>query len=154
MPLNHVNGNLFDSPCQTLVIPTNCVGVMGAGLAKQAAQRYPTVLTRYQRYHREVGLTLDTLLCYPVEDNRFILLLPTKNHWRDPSRFEWVEANIQRLARGMARPDNRIHSLALPLLGCGLGGLPVEQVVACIQHYLADSEVPIELYLNPNGSFS
>ena len=34
-------GNLFDSECQALVNTVNCIGVMGAGIAKQYKQRYP-----------------------------------------------------------------------------------------------------------------
>ena len=36
-----VRGNMFDSKAQVLADPVNCVGVMGAGLAKQFKARYP-----------------------------------------------------------------------------------------------------------------
>lgn len=142
------SGDIFETACEALVIPTNCVGVMGAGLAKQAALRYPSVLQRYQHYHQRVGLSIDRLLCYPVEDGRSLILLPTKQHWRDPSQLKWVDANLARLARGLERPSNQITSLALPLIGAGLGGLDRNDVIACVYHHLNYQEIPIDFYID------
>lgn len=36
-------GDLFRSGCQCLVNPVNCVGVMGAGLAKSFKQKLPGI---------------------------------------------------------------------------------------------------------------
>ena len=35
------NGNIFDSKCETLVNPINCVGVMGKGLALIFKNKFP-----------------------------------------------------------------------------------------------------------------
>lgn len=37
------NGNIFDSECDIITNPVNCIGIMGAGLAKQFAIRFPRV---------------------------------------------------------------------------------------------------------------
>lgn len=142
------SGDIFETACEALVIPTNCVGVMGAGLAKQAAQRYPSVLQRYQQYHQRVGLSIGRLLCYPVEDGRSLILLPTKQHWRDPSQIEWVDANLARLARGLTRPSNHIASVALPLIGAGLGGLDRQVVIDVVYTHLNSLETPIDFYID------
>ena len=35
------DGNIFDSKCDALVCPVNCMGVMGRGLALEFKKRYP-----------------------------------------------------------------------------------------------------------------
>ena len=41
-------GNIFDSECDALVNPVNCVGVTGAGLAKQFKEKYPMAYYSYR----------------------------------------------------------------------------------------------------------
>lgn len=42
-----LNGDIFNSRCMAIVNPVNCVGVMGAGLAKEFKLRYPTNFEKY-----------------------------------------------------------------------------------------------------------
>ena len=39
--IRFIRGDLFESGCQALVNPVNCVGVMGKGLALQFRHRSP-----------------------------------------------------------------------------------------------------------------
>ena len=59
MPIEYRTGNIFDSGADVLVCPVNCVGVMGAGLAKQFAKRMPWGRTGLQAgvrgYAHEAG---------------------------------------------------------------------------------------------------
>lgn len=50
-----------------------------------------------------------------------IINFPTKRHWRDPSQLEDIEAGLIDLAATLTVLN--IHSVAIPQLGCGLGGL-------------------------------
>ena len=45
-----VEKNLFDSKANFLVHQVNCQGVMGSGIAKQVAERYPFIDKEYRRY--------------------------------------------------------------------------------------------------------
>ena len=47
------NGNILHSSADIIVQQVNCRGVMGAGLAKQIATRYPDVLVIYKKYCQE-----------------------------------------------------------------------------------------------------
>lgn len=120
-------GDLFSSPRQTLVCPVNVVGVMGAGLARTFAERYPAVLEEYRRLfpvlslrriNPRYGMRLATV---PLEDGRQCLLFPTKLHWKDPSPLPLIASNLALLARQYR--ELNIQSLAMPAIGCGLGGL-------------------------------
>ena len=44
------SGNILHSGADIIVQQVNCRGVMGAGLAKQIATRYPDVLAMYKKY--------------------------------------------------------------------------------------------------------
>lgn len=52
---------------------------------------------------------------------RFVINFPTKGHWRARSRLRDIEAGLHDLARVVV--ELNIHSLAVPPLGCGNGGL-------------------------------
>lgn len=45
-----VEKNIFDSKANFIVHQVNCQGVMGSGLARQVAERYPLVDREYRRY--------------------------------------------------------------------------------------------------------
>ena len=111
--------NIFDDP-GIVVIPVNTVGVMGAGLAKQAKKRYPLVEGAYRSALQAGFLVIGKV--FPVYlPEKSLLLLPTKKHWRNPSELEYVKQGLMSLTRFMLRePFKRI---AVPKLGCGLGGL-------------------------------
>lgn len=75
---------------------------------------------------------------------RWIINFPTKRHWRQPSRLEWIGEGVVDLRRGIL--DRHIRSIAIPPLGCGLGGLAWEQVRPAIAGALGDLEVDIQVY--------
>ena len=52
---------------------------------------------------------------------RYIINFPTKRHWRGRSRVADIEAGLTALADEIKRRE--IRSIAIPPLGCGLGGL-------------------------------
>jgi len=52
---------------------------------------------------------------------RYIINFPTKRHWKGRSRLEDIESGLAALVEEVR--SLRIRSLAIPPLGCGLGGL-------------------------------
>ena len=52
---------------------------------------------------------------------RYIINFPTKRHWRGKSRIEDIESGLESLVREIR--SRSIRSIAIPPLGCGLGGL-------------------------------
>jgi len=136
--LDYTNGNIFDSRCQAIVNPVNCVGVMGAGLALQFKQRFPENFAAYAEACRTGALAPGRLHVFDTgaEHPRFIINFPTKRHWRDPSRIEDIALGIDALNAAIAEHD--IRSVAIPPLGAGLGGLPWPDVRRLIADGLTD----------------
>ena len=138
--VKYVSGNIFKSNAQTLTITVNCVGVMGAGIAKQCKELFPNT---FQQYHRKckqgIYLPGQPIL---VSVDRPLLLFPTKDHWRNPSKIEWIKEGLKRIARN----SHNFESIAIPPLGCGHGGLQWEQVKVLIEQYLDPLSNLVEVY--------
>jgi O-acetyl-ADP-ribose deacetylase (regulator of RNase III) len=107
-----------------VVNTVNEVGVMGKGIALMFRDAFPENAGAYEAACRagqvRVGhmfVTRNQALVGP----RWIINFPTKKHWRNPSRLEWIREGLRDLVRAVR--ENGIRSVALPPLGCGAGGL-------------------------------
>ena len=67
---------------------------------------------------------------------RYIINFPTKQHWRNPSKLEYIQTGLHDLIRMLK--DLKIGKLAIPPLGCGLGGLQWDVVRKMIVDALQD----------------
>lgn len=132
-----VIGSIWDSNADAIIVPVNCVGVMGAGMALQCKLDYPIVFDAYKR-ECEKGIDPGTLLAMFIGHQRHLILMPTKTHYRLPSTLEIVESSLKSLKCVVF--ENRFRSVAVPALGCGLGGLKWSDVRPLIVRYL--DEIP------------
>ena len=143
------NGNLFDSECQTLVNTVNCIGVMGAGIAKQYKQRYPEMFDEYKLACKKGILSCGgDIWIYDYIDiykPRKILCFATKENWMYPSKIEWIEKGLKRFVEDYKYWE--IESIAWPKLGCNNGKLNWEkQVKHLMVKYLDDLDIINEIY--------
>lgn len=143
--LTYVEGDLFQSPAQTLVNTVNTVGVMGKGIALQFKRIYPEMFEKYRALCESGELTIGRLHVWRTP-NKIILNFPTKEHWRRPSRPEYIKAGLETFVGSYDRAG--IHSVAFPPLGCGNGELDFDRTVRpLMEEYLAD--LPIRVYVYP-----
>ncbi len=126
------HGNIFDSHCDLLVNPVNCVGVMGAGLALQFKIQYPDMFKFYKNACRNKILKPGYPAIYYNQATSLIrpqgiVLFPTKYDWREDSKFEYIESGLKFLIDLIYRTNMSIGvkgtSIAFPKIGCGLGKL-------------------------------
>lgn len=143
MPLHYTTGDLLESSCQALVNPVNCLGVAGAGLAKQFRDRWPRQVAKYTAFCRDGKMKPGVLHEALLPDGRSIISVPTKVNWRDESVLQDVIKGVVALAEHCR--DASVTSVAIPPLGCGLGGLPQGPVLSAIRRVMAD--LPTEVYL-------
>ena len=136
--------SIFDVAADALINPVNCVGVMGAGLALAFKERFPHCWDPYSRACREMTPRPGTLLYVPpVAESPGIICFPTKDDWRDPSRIQWIDDGLSFL---VAHADSwGIRSVAIPQLGCGLGGLPWAEVRPVIEKHLGKLMLAVTL---------
>lgn len=134
-------GSIFNSNAEAIVNAVNCVGVMGAGLAKAFKDRYPLM---YEQYALKCSLGLirpGKMDLYILDANRpkYIINFPSKDHWKDPSHLKYIRLGRYELINAVK--DWKIKSVAIPALGCGLGGLNWEEVKPILEDlnfYLPD----------------
>jgi len=130
-----VKGDIFESGCNTLVNPVNCKGTMGAGLAKEFKKRFPKVFDQYVRICNRGQLELGGALFVhtgQLFDPEWIVLFPTKNHWSDRSGIMNIRDSLKLLVKLIKH--NSTPSIAVPALGCGLGGLEWNEVFNLMKH--------------------
>lgn len=140
-------GNMFDIDADVLVNTVNCVGVMGCGVALAFKHRYPEM---FQSYHNICKRKTNTLLPgmiheYKTSDGKTVLNFATKNHWKNPSKSSYIESGLRRLKSWLSgcQPGTIV---ALPVLGCGHGGLDWDVVLEMIQEQLSGLD-HIDIYV-------
>jgi O-acetyl-ADP-ribose deacetylase (regulator of RNase III) len=140
-------GDLLESQAQALVNPVNCLGVCGAGLAEDFKIAHPGNYLRYRKACKDKELKIGTILAVQIQDDpvRYVVNFPTKVDWRNASRLPYIVEGLKALAAWIAR--ERISSIAIPKIGCGLGGLDWPVVETLILSLLSHVDCEIELYV-------
>ena len=131
-------GDMITENAEALVNPVNCVGVMGRGLALQFKKTFPDNFRAYAKACERGHVRPGHMFVFETRQltaPRMIINFPTKRHWRDDSRIEDIEAGLTALVEVIRLHD--IRSIAVPSLGCGLGGLDWRDVRPTIETALS-----------------
>lgn len=146
--IRYTQGNLLEAGAEALVNTVNTVGVMGKGIALMFKERFPQNMEEYAKACKEKKLRTGKIFATGTGElmgPKWIINFPTKQHWRSPSRLEWITEGLQDLKAFIVA--NRIRSIAIPPLGSGNGGLDWPVVRAEIEKALAGlADVEILVY--------
>ena len=156
-------GDMFFSQMQTLTISVNTRRVMGKGLASRTKHQFPDVYVKYQDACDNKQLAIGKPFLYRRERSfdhdladmpkamphpnaiRWFLLFATKDDWKYPSRMEYIEKGMLWLEKNYKK--EKITSIALPALGCGLGGLEWGAVGPLMCGVLSRLDIKSAIYL-------
>jgi hypothetical protein len=139
-----ITGDIWSFASQGyIVIPTNGIvkangeAVMGAGMAKEAASRFPGLPAELGGRIKKTGNRNYYFTKYGV------MTFPTKHDWKDPSDIQLITQSAAQLGKDLEvlRTQGRDIRYFLPKVGCGLGGLKWEDVRAAILPHLDDNMV-------------
>ena len=139
-----------------IVIPTNLyvtkdgMAVMGAGLARDVAQKWPQAPYWYAFHlHEHIRNTPDGRNPHMDDINPYDLLavqpewrfifLPVKTAWQQQARKGLIKASLDNLALLLTKPMMKEVQVAIPRLGCGNGGLDWELDVKPIMREFLES---------------
>lgn len=148
--IEFTKGNIWETKADAIVIPVNCMGVAGAGLAKQAKEKHLDWFRHYRfncqvdNYHAG-----EFMLSYNKKyDNKFLISGFTKDHWAANSGYSNVATLIWKLAKDKDSQINKdkIQSIAVPALGCGYGNLKWEVVKNFMVEQFTDSPIKFIVY--------
>ncbi|MFA5468946.1 MAG: macro domain-containing protein [Sphaerochaetaceae bacterium] len=134
-------GNLLNEDVEALVNTVNCVGVMGRGVALQFKERFPANFKAYARACKLEEVKPGKMFVFQTGElinPKIIINFPTKRHWKGKSRIEDIVEGLEDLKNVIIR--EKIKSIALPPLGCGLGGLDWNDVRPLIEEFAKSFE--------------
>lgn len=117
-------GDILTADAEALVNTVNCVGIMGRGVALQFKNEFPENFKAYEAACKRNEVQPGKMFVFEtgtLTNPKFIINFPTKRHWRGKSRMEDIDSGLKALAQEIR--NRRIHSIAIPPLGSGLGGL-------------------------------
>jgi len=142
--ITYYQGDILQSGLPAIMHGCNMQGVMGAGLAKQIKQKYPTA---YDDYLNELpGKNLGDIIWTEVGENIIIHALTQINYGRSRKRFVSYEA----IGRAMNKTLDRMNTmfgqdfiLAMPKIGCGLGNGTWSAVLNVIEPMCTDYDVRV-----------
>lgn len=147
--IKQIQGNILESKAEAIVNTVNTVGVMGKGIALQFKKAFPHNYKVYKEACDNKEVTIGKVLIVKDESmlggEKLIINFPTKKHWRQPSKYEYIELGMQSLVAAVK--EHNIKSIAIPPLGAGNGGLHWSMVSEIIQSHLSDlKDLVVELY--------
>lgn len=146
--------NMWELDADLYVVPVNCVGIFGAGLAKTFATRWPHLTKGWEAdcEAREVGpgcTRIEVIGQNAHGSMALAALFATRDDWRHPAELKWIEAGLHALWHvahmNHVCPRGRI---AMPALGCGSGKLPYDDVRGMIT-WAFDSDPRVSVALFP-----
>lgn len=142
-----VAGNIFDSRADVLVNPTNPDGVMGGGLALQFSQRFPQMNHAYKQRAKAHKLQLGRVDWHEVHEDattKYVANLHTM-HLGQRATMEVVTDGLRDFVRTVNRLDS-VKTVAVPVLGDGIGGLDTNEVLKVMKCELALVKADVTIY--------
>ena len=141
-------GNFMADNAEAIVNTVNCVGIMGKGIALQSKKAFPQNYEAYEKACAQGEIEPGKMFVYETKqmfNPKYIINFPTKRDWKHKSRYEDIANGLTALAKTIRQLD--IKSIAIPPLGCGLGGLDWRRVRPIIQDALTQfPEVDVRLF--------
>lgn len=122
--ITFTKGNILLAEAEAIVNTVNTVGIMGKGIALQFKEFYPDNYNAYRSASDKELITIGKMFVtetHRLGNPKYIINFPTKKHWKEKSRYEYVTTGLDDLIRVIR--DFKIKSIAIPPLGCGNGGL-------------------------------
>jgi len=148
--LYEVNGDILRDDYQIICHQTNCKGVMGAGLAKDIALRYPKVYHRNKDYcHTKKAL--GTILPVQIAPGKTCVNIYGQENYGWEKR---CYTNYEALKKALDTLADRINNANVPYeskiafpkrMGCGLAGGEWAKVRALIEEF--SNKVQQDVYI-------
>jgi O-acetyl-ADP-ribose deacetylase (regulator of RNase III) len=149
--LEVVDGDIFSSDADIIAHQTNCLGIMGGGVALTVRKKYPEVFEEYVTLCKEYEKKPEQLLGYtqfvPTNDGRLI----ANCFGQCGVSGERVLTNYQALKLSLSQVRSKAEhdglSVAIPYnIGCGLAGGDWNTVEQFIKELFEESNVQCTLY--------
>lgn len=144
-----INGNIFNGTENILCHQTNCIGIMGGGIALQVRNRFPKVFEEYQRCclnHEPSQMLGKVQFCDTGIPNRVIA-----NCFGQERIGSGLQTDYQALEKALQKVHDaavdKNWSVSIPYnIGCGLAGGDWNIVYGIIEKIFGNDDVNCVLY--------
>lgn len=145
--LRVIEGDIFDTKAQAIVNPVNTLGISGAGLAKQFKEKAPENFKAYEAYCKGIGLEPGECFYSQTGElgGKTIFNIATKKHFKALSHYSYIVRGLLEMFSQM--DELELTSVALPLLGAGLGKLDEDEVFGIIQAFHLNGQYNKKIYV-------
>ena len=140
--LIHRTGDLFTSTAPALAHGVNIDGVMGGGIARLFADRYPAMKARYVTVCRAGKLVPGGVFAW--DGAPFIYNLASQDRPGPNAHIGWLESSLTLMVADAAQRG--FDRVALPQIGCGIGGLDYADVLPLLERTAQLSGVDLEVW--------
>ncbi|MGN1152446.1 MAG: macro domain-containing protein [Candidatus Gastranaerophilaceae bacterium] len=151
--IKYKKGNILQEQTEAIINTVNCVGIMGRGIALQFKNTYPNNFKAYKQACDKGEVQPGKMFVYSLGslfNPKYIINFPTKRHWKGKSNINDIKLGLEALKQELIQ--YKIKSIAIPPLGCGLGGLKWEQIKPLIEQTFEDiNDIEVIIYEPSNN---
>ena len=145
--LIYKHADLVKTPCKIIMHGCNAQGVMGSGVAKAIREAFPFAYKAYRNKYESEGLQVGNIIV-AEQNNKIIVNAITQEFYGYDHKQYLSYAGLvncfKRLELYIIRNDLEGETIAMPRIGCGLGGGDWDAVSNLIETHL--KSFIIEIY--------
>jgi O-acetyl-ADP-ribose deacetylase (regulator of RNase III) len=142
--INYITGDLLESEIPLIVHGVNMMGVMGAGVAKAIALKYPEAK---KAYLAKIDWKPGDIQIVKINDFRYICNLCSQRYYGRSgiyANLDWIDVGFRKLFDWME--ESHYKKLATCKIGTGFGGLHWDDVEYVIKGALKNKNINIFVY--------
>lgn len=154
--IKHINGDILNANENIIVQQVNCHGVMGAGLAKQLAQRYPVIVSPYKKLCFDKGMNclgdaqlIQVSALGPKSSHKHVANLFGQKHYGRNSNVIYTDykAFTEGLSLIKQYAGQHEFSVAIPYgIGCGLANGNWNVIEDIINNVFSNTNIDVTIY--------
>jgi O-acetyl-ADP-ribose deacetylase (regulator of RNase III) len=136
-------GDLFTSTADAIGHGVNVDGLMGGGIAAVFRDRFPTMHGAYRALCDHGSLSPGQVM--PWDDgSRWVYNIASQCRPGADARLDWLRSGV---TAAVAHAEAiGLRSIALPRIGCGIGGLRWDDVLPALASAASSTTVDIEVW--------
>ena len=143
-------GNIFNGNEKIICHQTNCLGIMGGGIALQVRNRYPEVYKKYSElcslYKDRTERLMGNVQFVETNDGKIIANCFGQNGIGNGVQTDYNDL-YECLKSVKTYAEEHLVTVSIPYnIGCGLAGGDWNIVSSMIEEIFGDSDVPCTIY--------
>lgn len=142
----HKYGDIFTSTAPSIGHGVNTMGMMGAGIALQFRDEYPEMFETYAQFCIDGSLVPGGVLIWEDINANIPLVfnIASQELTGANATLEFLRSGLERTAQFMS--ILKVETIALPEIGCGIGGLDLPDVIEVIEDVESEYGITVELW--------